>query len=72
MAMETTATNSGMLELLRLDRAGFVPAPGMSRDEFVSNAEKILETHRRFDENLCTAGKADIFGVATVTPEERI
>ena len=72
MAMDTTATNSGMLELLRLDRAGFVPAPGMSREEFVSNAEKILETHRQFDENLCAAGKADIFGAATVTPDERI
>lgn len=70
--MDTTATNSTTLELLRLDHAGFIPAPGMSREEFVCTAEKILETHRKFNEELLKNGKADIFDVVSVTPAEQI
>ena len=39
-------------ELLKLDHAGFVPSPGMSREDFLHHTEKILETHRNFDEAL--------------------
>ncbi len=58
--------------LLKLDHAGFVPAPGMTMEEFLQQTEKILETHRRFDEALETDGSADIFNTVTVHPEERI
>ena len=58
--------------LLKLDHAGFVPAPGMTMEEFLQQTEKILETHRRFDEALETDGNADIFNTVTVHPEERI
>ena len=74
MAMETDiiTTKCTTTELLRLDQAGFLPAPGMSEEEFIGNADKILETHRRFDEFLEQNGSAGIFDIATVTPQDRI
>ena len=59
-------------ELLKLDHAGFVPSPGMSREDFLHHTEKILETHRNFDEALENSGSADIFNTVTVHPDERI
>ena len=59
-------------ELLKLDHAGFIPAPGMTKEEFLQQTEKILDTHRRFDETLEAGGSADIFNTATVHPDERI
>ena len=59
-------------ELLKLDHAGFIPAPGMTEKEFLQQTEKILDTHRRFDEVLENSGSADIFNTVTVHPDERI
>ncbi|MBR2720172.1 MAG: hypothetical protein IKB74_02445, partial [Lentisphaeria bacterium] len=59
-------------ELLKLDHAGFIPAPGMSREDFLHQTETILETHRSFDEILNSSGSADIFNTVTVHPDERI
>ena len=72
MATDTITTNRTTTELLRLDQAGFLPAPGMSEEEFIGTANKILETHRRFDEALEQNGSAEIFDIATVTPQDRI
>ena len=74
MAMETdiTTTNITTTDLLLLDHAGFLAAPGMSEAEFVSNARQILETHRRFDESLEQEGSAGVFDIVTVTPQDRI
>ena len=65
-------TNSETAELLKLDHAGFVPAPGMSREEFLQQTKTILQTHRDFDEALESSGSADIFNTVTVHPNERI
>ena len=59
-------------ELLKLDHSGFIPAPGMTEEEFFQQTEKILDTHRRFDEALDADGSADIFNTVTVHPDERI
>ena len=59
-------------ELLKLDHAGFIPAPGMSREDFLRQTETVLQTHRNFDEALETSGSADIFNTVTVHPFERI
>ena len=72
METETTVTKRAAIDLLRLDRAGFLPAPGMSEAEFLDCSRQILDTHRRFDEKLEADGKADLFDVVTVTPQDRI
>ena len=64
--------DSTTAQLLKLDHAGFIPAPGMSREDFLQQTENILQTHRRFDEVLESSGSADIFNLVTVHPDERI
>ena len=59
-------------ELLKLDQAGFVPAPGMDHAGFIAQTEKILTQYRSFDEKLTETGKAEIFGMLEVSADARI
>ena len=64
-------TGNGTAELLRLDSAGFLPAPGESREEFILRSEEIIRVHREFDEYIEREGSADIFDFVTVKNSDR-
>lgn len=65
-------TGNGTAELLRLDSAGFLPAPGESREEFILRSEEIIRVHQEFDEYIEREGSADIFDFVTVRNSDRI
>ena len=65
-------TGNGTAELLRLDSAGFLPAPGESREEFILRSEEIIRVHQEFDEYIEREGSADIFYFVTVRNSDRI
>ncbi len=59
-------------ELLRLDSAGFLPAPGESREEFFIRTGEIIRVHKEFDERIEQVGSADVFDFVTVRSSDKI
>ena len=65
-------TADGKAELLRLDSAGFLPAPGESREEFTLRTDEIIRVHQEFDERIEQDGSAEVFDFVTVKNGDKI